>query len=145
MGWQAQVVDASLSDQTAGMILLIPGMQGTDMNALDVVVRDGEEWIRWGGYLHRPLETMPVLSAATTSKIALGPEGFAEWRSVQLKETSSVSVSLSGARAWRLYYDDFQTQKSGGQSDQPVLPAGKGLAYLMLFGDAGSSVTVTVP
>ena len=145
MGWQAQVVDASVSDQTAGMILLIPGMQGTDLNALDVVVRDGEEWIRWGGYLHRPLETMPVLPAATTSKIALGPEGFAEWRSVQLKETSSVSVSLSGARAWRLYYDDFQTQKSGGPSEQPVIPAGKGLAYLMLFGDAGSNVTVTAP
>ena len=41
MAWQAQAVDASASDQTAGMMLLIPGLQGTDMNDLDVVVRGG--------------------------------------------------------------------------------------------------------
>ena len=36
----------------------------------------------------------------------------------------------------------FQTLESGGASDQPVLPPGTGLAYLMLFGDAGGSVTI---
>jgi hypothetical protein len=107
------------------------------------VVRSGEEWLRWGGYLHRPLDTVPVLPKATTSSSAIGPEGFAEWRSVQLG-ADQVSISISGARAWRLYYDDFKTQKSSGASDQPAVPAGTGLAYLMLFGDAGSNVTVTL-
>ena len=35
------------------MMLLIPGLTGTDMNALDVVVRGGEEWLRWGGYIEQ--------------------------------------------------------------------------------------------
>ena len=146
MGWQAQVVDASASDQTAGMMLLLPGLTGTDMNALDVVVRGGEEWLRWGGYLHRPLETVPVLPAATTSPVAIVTKGYAEWRSVQLK-VFPVQVSISGARAWRLYDKSFTTLASGGASGQPEVPSGAvtEFAYLMLFGDAGASVTVTVP
>jgi CubicO group peptidase (beta-lactamase class C family) len=151
MGWQAQALDASTSDQTAGMMLLIPGLQGTDINDLDVVVRGGndrvrgpEEWLRWGGYLHRPLETVPLLPAAATSPVAIGPDGYAEWRSVQ-RGAIQRPLSISGVRAWRLYDDSFQTLKSGGPSDQPVLTPGTGLAYLMLFGDAGGSVTVTVP
>ena len=144
MAWQAQALDASASDQTASMMLLIPGLQGTDINDLDVVVRGGEEWLRWGGYLHRPLETVPVLPAATTSPVAIGPEGFAEWRSVQ-RGAGQVSLSISGARAWRLYDDSFQTLKYGGPSDQAVVASGTGLAYLMLFGDAGGNVTVAVP
>jgi hypothetical protein len=144
MGWQAQALDASASNQTAGTMLLIPGLQGTDINDLDIVFRGGEEWLRWGGYLHRPLETVPVLPAAATSPVAIGPEGYAEWRSVR-RGAAPVSVSISGARAWRLYDDGFRTLKSGGPSDQPVLTPGTGLAYLMLFGDTGSNVTVAVP
>jgi hypothetical protein len=144
MGWQAQVVDASASDQTAGMMLLLPGLTGTDMNTLDVVVRGDEEWLRWGGYLHRPLETVPVLSAATATPVAIGAEGYAEWRSIQCGG-SPVRVSISGANAWRLYDKNFTPLASGGASGQPELPSGTGLAYLLLFGNAGSSVTVTVP
>jgi len=144
MGWQAQVVDASASDQTAGMMLLIPGIQGTDMNALDVVVQGEDEWLRWGGYLHRPLDKVPVLPETTASSVTIGPEAYAEWRSVKLGKSS---VSISGASAWRLYDKNFKTIASGGASGQPALPSGTNteLAYLMLFGDAGSIITVTVP
>jgi hypothetical protein len=114
------------------------------MNALDVVVRGGEEWLRWGGYLHRPLETVPVLPAAATSPVAIGAEGYAEWRSVQLGG-SPVQLSISGASAWRLYDKSFTTLASGGASGRPQVPSGTGLAYLMLFGNRGGSVTVTVP
>ncbi len=144
LAWQAQVVDGSASDQTASMMLSIPGFSGMDLNDLDVVARGVEEWLRWGGYLHRPLETVPVLPAASISTVTVDPVGDAEWRSVQ-RRAAQVSLSISGARAWRLYDDSFQTLKSGGPGDQPVLTPGTGLAYLMLFGDAGSNVTVEVP
>jgi hypothetical protein len=144
MGWQAQVVDASASDQTASMMLLIPGLFGNDLNDLDIVVRDGEEWLRWGGALHRPFETVPLLPAGTTTSVTIGTEDFAEWRSVQFGK-SQVSISISGARAWRLYDSNFETLKAGGPSDQPALPPGTGLAYLMLFGNAGGKVTVALP
>jgi CubicO group peptidase (beta-lactamase class C family) len=143
MGWQAQVLDGSVSAQTASMMLLIPGLYGNDLNDLDVVVRGGEEWLRWGGAFHRPLETVQVLAAGTSSSVAIGPEGFAEWRSVQ-RGTAPVSISISGARAWRLYDATFQTLGSGGAAVQPVVADGQGLAYLMLFGEAGGNVTVAV-
>jgi CubicO group peptidase (beta-lactamase class C family) len=141
--WQAQALDGSTSDLTAGMMLTIPGLQGTDINDLDIVVRSGEEWLRWGGYLNRPLDTVPILPAVTTSPVAIGPEGFAEWRSIQ-RGVTQVAFSISGARGWRLYYNDFRTQKSSLAGDQPAVPAGTGLAYLMIFGDVGSSVNVTL-
>ncbi|MBN2437171.1 MAG: beta-lactamase family protein [Deltaproteobacteria bacterium] len=147
--FEAQAVDASVSDQRADMMLQIPGIASTDMNTLDIVVRGEEEWLRWGGYYHRPLEKVLALSAATTSPVAIGPEGYAEWRSVQLGK-SPISVSISGASAWRLYDKNFKTLASGGASGRPELPSRTEteqpeLAYLMLFGDPGSSVMVTVP
>ncbi|MCX5838436.1 MAG: serine hydrolase [Deltaproteobacteria bacterium] len=141
--FEVQAVDASTSDERADMMLQIPGLASTDMNTLDIV-RGEEEWLRWGGYYHRPLETVPVLPAAMTSSIAIGPEGYAEWRSVRLGK-SPVSVSISGTRAWRLYDKSFKTLESGGASGRPDLPPGTGLAYLMLFGDAGGNVAVAVP
>ncbi len=142
--WQTQALDGSMSDQTSGMMLLIPGMGATDMNHLDVVIYSEEEWLRWGGYLNRPLETMMELPAAADSSVAIGPEGYAEWRSVR-RGTAQISISISGVRSWRLYDDRFQTLKSGGESDQLVLPPGTGLAYLMLYADAGITIKVTVP
>jgi hypothetical protein len=127
-------------------MLRIPGIASTDMNTLDVLVRGTEEWLRWGGYYHRPLEKVPVLPAAAVTAVAIGPEGYAEWRSVRLGK-SPVSITISGARAWRLYTDRFKALSSGGASGQPELPSATEpeLAYLMLFGDAGSSVTVSLP
>ncbi|MDI9571433.1 MAG: serine hydrolase domain-containing protein [Pseudomonadota bacterium] len=147
MGWQAQAVDASASDQKAGMMLLIPGIQGTDIYDLDVLIRGGEEWLRWGGYLHRPLDKAPVLPASTVSSVAFGPEGYAEWVSIPLKGVSQ-TLSISGVSAWRLYDNGFKTLAAGGASGNPVLAPGAGLAYLMLFGGAGGaggSASVTVP
>jgi hypothetical protein len=143
MGWQAQVVDGSASDTTASMMLLIPGLQGTDLDDLDVVVRDGEEWLRWGGYLHRPLETVVALPAAAASTVVIGAEGFAEWRSIACG-TGSAAVAITGASAWRLYDATFQPLGSGGDGGQAALPTDAGLVYLMLQGDAGGSVSVTV-
>ncbi len=142
--FEPQAVDASAGDQRADMLLQIPGIASTDMNTLDIVVRNGEDWVRWGGYDHRPLETVPVLPAASTSSIAVGPEGFAEWRSVRLGN-AAFSVSISGASAWRLYDGSFRSLASGGAGNRIDLPSGTGLAYLMLFGEAGAAITATLP
>ncbi len=144
MGWQAQVVDVSGSDLAGAMLLRIPGMQGTDMNQLDILVRGGEEWLRWGAYVHRPLETVPALPSARATAVAIGPEGYAEWRTLQLAG-SPKSLTLSGARAWRLYDAGFATLDAGGTATKPQLPAGTGTVYLLLFGDPGSTITAAVP
>lgn len=145
--FEAQVVDPSAGDRRADMMLQLPGLQGTDMNSLDVIARGTEEWLRWGGYIHRPLETALILPAATISSIPIGPEGYAEWRSLR-RGTSPVEISYSGARAWRLYDKNFKTLASGSSaSGQFELPSGTEpeLAYLMLFGYAGGNVAITLP
>ena len=137
------VLDPTASDTTARMMLVIPAMNGRDLNDLDVVNQGGEEWLRWGDSLHRPQATVPLLHANASSTVSIGAEGFSEWRSVQAG-AAPVQITLSGASAWRLYDPDFHCIASGTASGQTSLPAGAGLAYLLLFGAANTSATVTL-
>ena len=57
----AHIVDASVSDTVATMMLIIPQTVGRDLDDLDIVQRDGAEWIRFGSYMHQPLASVPVL------------------------------------------------------------------------------------
>jgi CubicO group peptidase (beta-lactamase class C family) len=143
LGISPQVLDPSTSDTVARMMLVIPGLMGRDLNDLDVVVKGGEEWVRWGDFLHRPAATLPVLPAGTTNSVVIGVEGYSEWRAVQAG-AAPVTVSVSGTYAWRFYGPDFTPLASGAATGQATLPAGTGLGYLALFGTAGGSVTVSV-
>ena len=137
------VLDPSTSDMTARMMLVIPGMNGRDLNDLDIINQDGEEWLRWGDSLHRPLATVPRLSAGTTTAVSIGPEGYSEWRAVQAG-AAPVQLSISGTSAWRFYDPDFQVVASGLTTGQASLPAGTGLGYLLLFGLANAHASVTL-
>ena len=143
LGSDPQVLDPSTSDTVARMMLVIPVMNGRDLNDLDVVVKGGEEWVRWGDFLHRPAATVPVLPAGSTNTVVIGVEGYSEWRAVQAG-AAPVTVSISGAYVWRFYGPDFTPLTSGAATGQATLPAGTGLGYLALFGTAGGSVRVTV-
>ena len=143
VGYDPQVLDPSTSDTVARMMLVIPGMNGRDLNDLDVVVKGGEEWVRWGDWLHRPTATVPVLPAVSTNNVIIGVEGNSEWRAVQAG-AAPVTVSISGAYAWRFYGPDFTPLASGAATGQATLPAGTGLGYLALFGTVGGNVRVTV-
>ena len=143
LDYEPQVLDPSTSDTVATMMLVIPGLQGRDLNDLDIVVKGGEEWVRWGDWLHRPTARVPVLPDGTTNTVVIGVEGYSEWRAVQAG-VAPVTVSISGAYAWRFYGPDFTPLASGAATGQATLPAGTGLRYLALFGTAGGSVRVTV-
>lgn len=137
------VLDPSSSDTTARMMLVIPGMNGRDLNDLDIVTRGGEEWLRWGDSLHRPMATVPVLAAGALTSVPIGAEGFAEWRTVQAGSVP-VTVTLSGATAWRFYDPDFKLLASGAATGQATLPVGAGLGYLLLYGEAKAAIGVTL-
>ena len=64
------------------MMLIIPQLNGRDLDDLDIVQRDGAEWIRFGSYMHQPLASVPVLPSGATDVVTIGPEGYAEWRAV---------------------------------------------------------------
>jgi CubicO group peptidase (beta-lactamase class C family) len=137
------VVDPSSSDTVATMMLVAPQLAGRDLNDLDIVVRDGEEWTRFGSYVHRPLEGVPLLPAEATTTITIGLEGYAEWRAVATDATP-LTVEIETTGAWRIYDPAFTRHASGKGRAHVVLPAARGLTRLVLFGDPGQTITVRV-
>jgi len=135
------LVDASTSDTIATMMLVIPQLNGRDLDDLDIEQRDGEEWVRFGSYLHRPLASVPLLPGGATEVVTIGPEGFAEWRAVA-GDVAPVEVDITTTGAWQLYDGTFTGVANGRGSAVASLPAGGGLGHLMLFGDPGQTVTV---
>ena len=137
------IVDASASDTVATMMLIIPQLNGRDLDDLDIVERDGAEWTRFGSYMHQPLASVPVLPRGATDVVTIGPEGYAEWRAVA-SDVTPVQVTITTTGAWHLYDPAFTTVANGNGSAVTSLPAGSGLGYLTLFGDPGQTITVAV-
>ena len=135
------IVDASASDTAATMMLIIPQLNGRDLDDFDIIERDGAEWTRFGSYMHQPLASVTVLPRGATDVITIGPEGYAEWRAVA-RDVTPVRVTITTAGAWHLYDPAFMTVANGNGSAMTSLPAGNGLGYLTLFGDPGQTVTV---
>jgi CubicO group peptidase (beta-lactamase class C family) len=139
----AHIVDASASDTVAKMMLIIPQLNGRDLDDLDIVQRDGAEWTRWGSYMHQPLASVPVLPRGATEVVTIGPEGYAEWRAVA-SDVTPVQVTITTTGAWHLYDPAFTTVANGKGNAVTSLPAGNGLGYLTLFGNPGQTITVAV-
>jgi hypothetical protein len=124
-------------------MLLIPQINGRDLNDLDIVVRDGVEWTRFGSYMHVPLDAVPVLPGGATSTVTIGPDGYAEWRAVATDSTP-VGVDIATTGAWRIYDPAFTSVAASEGPSEIVLPPAGGLAYIILFGDPGQTILVTV-
>jgi hypothetical protein len=139
----AHILDASASDTVATMMLIIPQLNGRDLDDLDIVWRDGTEWTRFGSYMHQPLVSVPMLPNGVTEVVTIGSEGYAEWRAVA-SDVAPVQVTIITTGAWHLYDPAFTTVANGKGDGVACLPAGNGLGYLTLFGDPGRTVTVAV-
>jgi hypothetical protein len=135
------LVDPSTSDTVAKMMLIIPQVHGRDLDDLEIVQRDGAEWVRFGSYLHQPLASVPVLPRGAADVVTIGPEGHAEWRAV-VSDAAPVEVAITTTGAWQLYDETFTSVANGRGSAVASLPAGGRLGYLTLFGQPGQSVTV---
>jgi CubicO group peptidase (beta-lactamase class C family) len=108
---QLQVVDQSGSDTLATMMLLIPQMQGKELN--DVVIETGamDGWIRWGSYLYCPSDTLAVLANGTVTVTG----DVAEWRTLDCTATTTtvtITPSLS-TDYWRIYDSSFALKQAG--------------------------------
>ncbi|MDD5333766.1 MAG: serine hydrolase [Rhodoferax sp.] len=136
---QDQIADASGSDALARMCLKIPMVKGRDLDDVLIETRNGEEWVRLGSSVFRPAHSVPALGLGSHA-VAIGPEGFAEWR--QLPATGW--LTLSGSLAWRLYDQDFAPVTSGSGNGASALPGHGAGAYLLLYGAANSSIDVTL-
>ncbi len=140
---EKQILDASREDARAGMTLVIPQMPGRDLEDLEVLTVEGEEWLRWGSRLYRPLGSVKEVPRGTTAAVVVGPEGYGEWRSVA-ESTSPVTVRLRGAQAWRLYDPALHPVAARAGDGSATLPPGKGPGFLIVQAGPGTSVAVAV-
>jgi CubicO group peptidase (beta-lactamase class C family) len=134
-----QLLDASQDGQRARMWMMIPLNNGRDLADLVIADRDGEEWVRFGSGLFRPLEGVPVLVAGGIT-LTIEVAGEARWLRVPAKGT----LAIRNAATWLLYDDDFVCQAEGRGAGTPTLPARGDKAWLMLHGARGDRIEVEI-
>ncbi len=121
----------------AGMMLLIPQLEGRDLNDAVIESREGHEWIRFGSYLYRPLSTVDALCDGT---VTIGFDGFSEWRSVDAGGTTITAhvTPLDPAGRWKVYDDGFNKIEAGEGTQSFTLS--DGMYYLLFHDSAGVDV-----
>jgi len=134
----------ALSDMTPpdpnllnGMNLLIPQIMGRDLADLAMETWEGQQLLRFGSMLYRPLSGVPVLAAGPSS-VTTGADGFAEWRGLP----TTGSVTISGA-AWKVLGPDF-TLIAAGSGNGSAQFSGSGANYLMLYTAAGATTSLNI-
>ena len=132
-GFTSQVADASRGDDRAYMCLKIPVSQSRDLNDLEIMARNGEDWLRVGSAVYRPRDTVPVLDREQR-KIDVESTEMGSW----FRTDDALSVKASGLAAWKVF-DDQLKLLSEGTSGQPELPKG---GYLLVFGRPGTPIEI---
>lgn len=132
----SQIVDASISDIAAFMFLRIPGELGRDLNDVRIELKSGEEWVRLGSSVFRPVQSIPPFIAGTNA-VSVGDEGYAEWRTVPVQRV----LSTTGVTAWKLFDANLKLVAQGS-GDAMARSATAGSRFL-LYGAARSKLTVT--
>ncbi|OWT57550.1 serine hydrolase domain-containing protein [Candidimonas nitroreducens] len=127
------------TDLRTRQFLKIPVIMGRDLYELVVRQPDGAaEWLWFGGYLYRPLSSIPSVSAGTRA-VQFDAEGNSEC--LLLEHCSAVTVS--GARAWRLYDDQWKVvQFVEGPGSATFSAANR--YYLMVYGEATSQAQLVL-
>ncbi len=136
-----QVLNASADDSTATMILVIPLMNGRDMNDLNVESYGAEEWLRMGSYRFRPLETVPDVTVSPT-EVTIGEDGFNEW--VHLPATgSAITISAPSSGRWAVYDSQWALVSTGlGSTTSAVTFPASG--YVIVIGEPADSFTISM-
>lgn len=134
-----QIVDPAGDDTRARMCLKIPIVGGMQLNDVETEVRGGEDWLRIGSVLYRPMATMPALAAGRHA-VTIGAEGNGEWR----KLPATGTVTIAGAVSWILCDADLAQLASGEGNGSASLPGKGGAAYLLVYGTAGSAIGMTI-
>ncbi len=129
-----------VSDTLGAMFLQIPGAGSRDLEDVVIEKRGGEDWLWWGATLYRPESGLSALSAGSGA-VKIGAEGYGEWRSLASAGTVTIGAG-GGATTWYLYDPDDVVLASGTTFPATAAAPEPG-CYLLLFGPAGSSTTVT--
>lgn len=125
------------NDRLDGMFLIVPdGVRGLHDAAMETW--NAEQWLRLGSTLYRPQSAIPLLTPGSAI-VTIGADAFAEWRRLPAAGT----ISVANASYWVLF-DDAYTELASGTAAGTHAFAGAGAKYLVLFGAAGTPVTLNL-
>lgn len=133
------ILDPSQSDSRGSMMLFLP-QEGRDQNDLFVFDQNGEEWLRFGSYVYRPLESVPEL---TSSVFSIGPQGYAQWYSLDSEELQK-TVDITSNSDWKIYDPEFNVLTESAGPGQETLPAASGKYYFLFFGEPGDIIQADI-
>lgn len=120
------------TEMRAEMTIRLPGAAGANIDDVVFEPRGGEEWLRFGSLLHRPLEGLAVMPA-DRAVLALKGEAHGVW--VRLE--GPAELRLSGASRWKLFDAGFRYLESGTGEGRIRLAMGGDCAHLLVYGLPG--------
>lgn len=141
-GGVLQIADPA-SDFRADMAIRIPGVHGANIDDVLLEPRGGDEWLRFGRLLYRPLESVPALARGEAVVVRTPPlrgrERFGQW----LRISASGEYAVSGVTHWKVFDGSLVLVESGdGPGTARVSEAHAGGGYLLFYGVPGQSVEV---
>jgi len=129
------------TDQRTRQFLKVPVNFGRDLYELIVEPQGGDEWLVFGGYRYRPLDSIPTAPTGTTTAVPIDAEGHSEPR--KLSAAVVTTLTVTGARAWRLYDDQWKALKFVEGPGSASLPAGSD-TFVMLYGEPSSQAQIVL-
>lgn len=134
-----QIVNPFFGDSRAGMMLLIPQVNGRDLSDVVIETRAGAEWLRHlGSCLYCPQETITALSVGNNA-VSIGGEGLAEWRVLNVANAKTVTINPSAPDGhWRIFNSAFERKETGAGIKSVTLSGGT--YYLLFHNDATVNV-----
>jgi CubicO group peptidase (beta-lactamase class C family) len=118
-----------------GKFLIVPdsvrGMEDAAMESWN-----GQEWLRLGSYLYRPLSEVPLLEEGESS-VSIGSEGFGGW----LRLPSSGTLSIEGSVFW-FVYDSGVQEIDSGEGRATVEFSGTEVHYVLLRGEPETEIAL---
>ena len=120
-----------------GKFLIVPdnvrGMEDAAMESWN-----GQEWMRLGSYLYRPLSGLVLLEEGERL-VAISSQGFGEW----FRLPSSGELSISGSTFWFLY-DAQGVEITSGTTGGTLKLSDTEAVYLLLRGEPETAIALNL-
>jgi CubicO group peptidase (beta-lactamase class C family) len=136
------LLDASVSGTRGSMLLFLLPQAGRDIDELTIFEPEADvEWVRFGTYIYRPMESVQAISSPSTAVI-IGDEGYDEW--LRLDGSATRTVTIISSSAFKIWDADSNLAASGDSSGTVILTAIPGNYYVQLFGKPGDYIMINV-
>ncbi len=132
------------NNELARMDLLIPIFYGSDLSDLEVINKNGEEWLKYSGFLYRPLDTVPVVMYGSQIQLMVQEKYLTEW--VRLEQAGiEADMILNGPdnARWIVWDEEFN-QIDRGWGPASIALSDQGSPYYMaLYAKQGQTLDLS--